>query len=118
MPLVFVLLGVGGGTSFMPLLTIGMADVPSTDAGLGSAIINVSMQIAGALGLAVFGTVASNRAGALLAQNHTLEGSLAGGYQVVYMLAAACVTAGLVLALSVLRPRRRTRASTAEARAA
>jgi EmrB/QacA subfamily drug resistance transporter len=118
MPVVFVLLGVGGGTSFAPLLTIGMADVPSADAGLGSAIINVSMQIAGALGLAVFGTVASNRAGALLAQGHTLEGSLAGGYQLVYVLAAACVMAGLGVALTVLRPRRPRQASAVEARAA
>ena len=39
----------------MPLLTIAMADVPAADAGLGSGIINVSQQVAGALGLAVLG---------------------------------------------------------------
>ena len=45
--------------SFMPLLTIAMADVPQRDAGLGSGIINVSQQVAGALGLAVLGTIAT-----------------------------------------------------------
>ena len=32
----FVLIGLGAGTSFMPLLTIAMADVPARDAGLAS----------------------------------------------------------------------------------
>jgi hypothetical protein len=34
-------LGLGIGSSFMPLLTIAMADVPAADAGLGSGITNV-----------------------------------------------------------------------------
>ena len=41
--------------------TIAMADVPAADAGLGSGIVNVSQQVAGALGLAVLGTIATNR---------------------------------------------------------
>ena len=49
----------------MPLLTIAMADVPAADAGLGSGIINVSQQVAGALGLAVLGTIATNHSKAL-----------------------------------------------------
>ena len=56
-----VLLGWGAGTSFMPLLAIAMEDVPNEDAGLGSGIVNVSMQMASAVGLALLGTIATNR---------------------------------------------------------
>src|SRR4029077_15156418 len=48
----FLLLGLGAGASFLPLLTIGMADAPKRDAGLSSGIINVSVQLFGAICLA------------------------------------------------------------------
>jgi uncharacterized membrane protein YfcA len=38
-----VLVGLGGGMSFLPLLTIAMSEVPPRDAGLGSAIVNISL---------------------------------------------------------------------------
>ena len=63
----------------MPLLTIAMADVPPADAGLASGIVNVSLQVAGALGLAVLGTVATSRSHALEAAHHGLASSLIGG---------------------------------------
>ena len=40
-------IGAGIGSAFLPLLTIAMAEVPPADAGLGSGITNVSMQVAG-----------------------------------------------------------------------
>ena len=48
-------LGLGAGASFLPLLTMGMADAPPRDAGLASGIINVSVQLFGAIGLATLG---------------------------------------------------------------
>ena len=42
----FLMLGVGAGASFMPLLQIGMSEIPNADAGLGSGIVNVSQQMA------------------------------------------------------------------------
>src|SRR5204862_940 len=47
----FLLLGLGAGSSFLPLLTVGMADAPPRDAGLASGIVNVSIQLFGAIGL-------------------------------------------------------------------
>src|ERR1019366_5789396 len=58
-------IGLGIGSAFMPLLSIAMAEVPAADAGLASGIVNVSLQVAGALGLAVLGTIATNRSHAL-----------------------------------------------------
>ncbi len=56
----FLLLGLGAGASFLPLLTIGRADAPPKDAGLASGIINVSVQLFGAIGLATLGTIATD----------------------------------------------------------
>ena len=53
----FMLIGVGAGLAFMPLLTIAMAHVPTADAGLASGIINTSLQMSAAIGVAVLGAV-------------------------------------------------------------
>jgi EmrB/QacA subfamily drug resistance transporter len=101
----FFAIGLGIGTSFMPLLTLAMADVPAADAGLGSGIVNVSMQVAGALGLAALGTIATNHTKALVASHHDLAGSLVSGYHLAFMVGAGAVVLAIVTALAVLRPR-------------
>jgi EmrB/QacA subfamily drug resistance transporter len=100
----FLALGLGAGASFLPLLTIGMADAPKRDAGLASGIINVSVQLFGAIGLAVLGTVATDHTKALSASGHTLASALTGGYHLAYIVAAVCVTLGIAAAFVVLRP--------------
>src|SRR6185437_5275265 len=55
----YILLGAGGGMSFMPLVTISMSEVPAADAGLASGFGNLTMQIGGAVGLAVVGTISA-----------------------------------------------------------
>ncbi|MGH2852865.1 MAG: MFS transporter [Solirubrobacteraceae bacterium] len=100
----FLALGLGAGASFLPLLTIGMADAPARDAGLASGIINVSVQLFGAIGLATLGTIATDHTKALSASGHSLTSALTGGYHLAYIVAAACVSAGILAALLVLRP--------------
>ncbi len=102
--LAFLTLGLGAGASFLPLLTIGMADAPPRDAGLASGIINVSVQLFGAIGLATLGTIATDHTKALSAEGHPLIGALTGGYHLAYIVAAACVTVGILAAVLVLRP--------------
>jgi MFS family permease len=104
----FFAIGLGIGSAFMPLLQIAMADVPMADAGLGSGITNVSQQVAGALGLAVLGTVATNHTKALVATHHGLADSLVSGYHFAFVIGAACVSAGILTAVTVLRSRRPT----------
>ena len=99
-------MGLGIGSAFMPLLTIAMADVPAADSGLGSGITNVSQQISGALGLAVLSTIAANRTKGLLSAHEGLTSSLIGGYHLAFIVGAATITAGIVLAFALLRPRR------------
>jgi EmrB/QacA subfamily drug resistance transporter len=97
-------IGLGIGSAFMPLLSIAMADVPAADAGLASGITNVSQQVAGALGLAVLGTVATNHSLALEAQHHSLAASLVGGYHLAFAIGVTSVAVGLLAALAILRP--------------
>ena len=95
------------GTAFMPLLTIAMADVPARDAGVASAMVNVSLYISGALGLAALGAIATDRTQTLTAQGLTPDHALVAGYQLAFVVAAACVLATVAVALVVLRAGRR-----------
>jgi EmrB/QacA subfamily drug resistance transporter len=103
----YTLFGIGAGTSFMPLITIAMSEVPAQDAGLASGIANVSMQISAAIGLAALGTISSGHSAALAAQGYELSSALTGGYQLSFGIAATCVAVGLLVVLVVLRPRGR-----------
>ena len=100
----FLALGLGAGASFLPLLTIGMADAPPQDAGLASGIINVSVQLFGAIGLATLGTIATDHTKALSTSGHSLASALTGGYHLAYVVAAICVAGGILAAFLVLRP--------------
>ena len=99
----YVLLGIGGGTSFLPLLSISMSEVPAADAGLASGFSNVVMQIGAAIGLAAFGAISTDHAKSLASQGERVLQALTGGYQLAFVLAAISVSAGLVVVLAVLR---------------
>jgi EmrB/QacA subfamily drug resistance transporter len=100
----FLALGLGAGASFLPLLTIGMSDAPERDAGLASGIINVSVQLFGAIGLAALGTIATDHTKALTASGQPLGSALTGGYHLAYVVAASCVVGGILAARLILRP--------------
>jgi MFS family permease len=104
----FTLLGVGAGLSFLPLTTIAMADVPIADAGLASGIVNASLQIAGAIGVAALGTVAAERTKVLtgLGQHHLQ--ALTGGFHLAWALGAGAVIIGALITIVWLRPPART----------
>jgi EmrB/QacA subfamily drug resistance transporter len=104
--LAFLLLGAGMGTASVPLLTIAMSEVPPADAGLASGIVNVSMQVAGAIGVAVLGTISADHTKALTATGSSLAGALTAGYHLAFVVAAGCVAAGMLVAVLLLRPRR------------
>jgi MFS family permease len=94
----FGLLGLGAGTSFMPLLTIALAEVPTEDAGLASGIVNASMQLSAALGLAVLGSISSERTASLVAKGASLNSALIDGFHLSFAVAGVCVGVGLLAA--------------------
>src|SRR3954447_2856390 len=99
----FGLLGLGMGLSFTPLLELSMADVPADDVGLASGIVQMSMQIAGAFGLAVLSTLATSHTKALLADGDTAQSAFSGGFSYASTIGAVAVAAGIVIALVTLR---------------
>jgi EmrB/QacA subfamily drug resistance transporter len=112
----FLLLGLGAGSAFLPLMTIAMADVPARDSGLASGIVNASLQIGAAIGIAALGTVAATRAQTLRAGGDGLAAALTGGYTLAWTIGALSVLVGGVAALAMLRtPRAPEPATVAEA---
>ena len=109
----YLLLGMGAGTAFLPLLTIAMSEVAQADAGLASGFSNVTMQVGGALGLAALGTISTDHARALFAEGDPLPAALTGGYQLGFVLAAVAVVAGLAVLLTVIRSSRPAQAPVA-----
>jgi EmrB/QacA subfamily drug resistance transporter len=99
----FALMGLGAGLALMPLLTVAMAYVPRADAGLASGIINTSLQMSTAIGVAVLGTISSSHTRTLLRQGSGQVASLLGGYQLAFEVGAGCIAAALVLAIVAVR---------------
>ena len=66
-------------------------------------MVNVSQQMAGAIGLAVLSTIAANRTKSLIASGHTAIHSLTLGYQLALYIAAGCVLLGLLVSPFLLR---------------
>jgi hypothetical protein len=87
----------------MPLITLAMSEVPTSDAGLASGLVNVSQQMSAALGIAVLGTLAASRTTNLLAGGDSSASALTGGYRLAFLIAAGCVAVGIVIAVTVLR---------------
>jgi sugar phosphate permease len=100
---VMILLGTGAGLVFPALTTISMSGVLPHEAGLASGVVNTSMQVGGAFGLAVLATLATDRTETLRAQGDPVASALTGGYQLAFLVAAGLVGAAILLATFVLR---------------
>ncbi|MDT4956596.1 MAG: hypothetical protein QOD31_395, partial [Pseudonocardiales bacterium] len=55
------------------------------------------------LGLAVLATVATSRTTQLVAEGHSMTSALTSGYHLAFWIAAGLMTAGLVVAATVLK---------------
>ena len=58
---VMILIGTGVGVSFPALITLAMSGATPEDAGLASGLVNTSLQVGAALGLAVLATLSATR---------------------------------------------------------
>lgn len=101
--LAFLLVGLGMGTLFTPLITIAVADVPKEDAGLASGVVNVVQQMAAALGVAILGSVSASRIKTLLTNGQPLHSAELSGYHLAFVIASIAVTSALLLTVVLLR---------------
>jgi EmrB/QacA subfamily drug resistance transporter len=98
-----VLIGLGAGLAFPSLMTLAMSGATPQDSGLASGLVNTSVQVGGAIGLAVLATLASERSDSALAQGETAASALNSGYHLAYLVGAALIGVALVVALRVFR---------------
>jgi EmrB/QacA subfamily drug resistance transporter len=99
-----ILLGLGAGMAFNPVLLAAMSDVESREAGLASGVVNTSFMMGGALGLAVLASLAASRTDALLADGESQAAALTGGYHVAFLAGALFAAAAAALG-ALLRAR-------------
>ena len=60
-----ILLGIGAGMAFNPVLLAAMSDVAPEQSGLASGVVNTAFMMGGALGLAVLASLAASRTDSL-----------------------------------------------------
>jgi EmrB/QacA subfamily drug resistance transporter len=98
-----ILLGLGAGMAFNPVLLAAMGDVDPAEAGLASGVVNTSFMMGGAVGLAVLASAAASRTSTLVDAGHDQVAALAGGYHLAFLLGAVFAAAAAVIGATLIR---------------
>ena len=101
---VMVLLGAGAGIAFPALMTLAMSDATPSDAGLASGLVNTTVQVGGAIGLAVLATLSATRSEHLVAGGDAPAEALTDGYHLAFLIGAALVVVALIVAADRAAP--------------
>lgn len=106
-----LLMGVGFGAAMPALMTLGMSAATAEDAGVTSGMFNTSMQVGGALGLAVLAALAADRTAGLRAAGAPEIEALTGGYHLGFLIAAGFAATAFIACFVVLPNPRRSQES-------
>jgi MFS family permease len=98
-----LLIGLGAGLGFPSLMTLAMSGATERDSGLASGLVNTSVQVGGAIGLAILATLATERTERLLAEGEPAAAALNSGYHLAYVIGAGMVLIAIAIAVSALR---------------
>jgi EmrB/QacA subfamily drug resistance transporter len=98
-----IMFGLGAGLAFPSLMTLAMSGADESDSGLASGLVNTSLQVGGAIGLAVLATVATERSDGLISDGGSTASALTSGYHLAFLVGAAMVLAAFGVALGTLR---------------
>lgn len=100
-------LSVGLGLVFLPTTLLAVAGSTRQDSGVAAAVLNVSQQVGGSVGLAVLGTLAAHVATGRLAgvrPTHEAVGrALTAGFASAYEVQVGVAVAAFVIAVAVIR---------------
>ena len=96
---VMLLLGTGAGTAMPALMTLSMSGATPEDSGLASGLVNTTVQVGGAIGLAVLATVASEHTAGLIAEGEAFADATVAGYHVAYVIGTELMLAAAAVAL-------------------
>jgi MFS family permease len=98
-----VLLGIGAGVAFNPMLLAAMNDVALEDAGLASGVVNTAFMMGGALGLAVLASVAAARTSQVAGDGAVEAVALNAGYRLAFLVGALFAAGTALLGWFALR---------------
>jgi len=98
-----ILLGIGAGMAFNPVLLAAMNDVEPTESGLASGLVNTSFMMGGALGLAILASIAASRTDSLRDSGDGALQALTGGYHLAFLVGAIFAIVAAVLGTTLLR---------------
>jgi len=98
-----LVLGIGGGITFNPILLAAMSGVQPSEAGLASGVVNTSFMFGGALGLAILASAAASRTDSLTSSGHGALSALNGGYHVAFLIGAAFALLAAAVAAALIR---------------
>jgi EmrB/QacA subfamily drug resistance transporter len=100
-----VIMSFGLGATFVGVTTAAQAGVPPDRAGLAAALINASTFLGGALGIAIFSSIATSRTTHLLAAGASQPEALTAGFQRALLACAVFVFAAALIALRATNSR-------------
>jgi EmrB/QacA subfamily drug resistance transporter len=114
----FAVFGVGIGLMNVPLTNAVLDGLPAEHAGIASALLNNSREVAGLLGITVIGAVLRAQQGVSLRAGATAPQAFLNGYHVGVWVTVGLLAAGVVLSYVTLRPRAVATAEVAQVREA
>ena len=104
-----VILSIGFGLVFFPTTLVAVSGAARTESGLASAVLNVSQQLGGSIGLAVLGTVAAsvtrNQLLHVKPTHELVSQAVTAGFTTAFGIGTIIALAGFVLAAAVIRVR-------------
>ena len=102
-----IVLGLGVGMTFAPAIATATAGVPDDDAGVGSAMVNTSQQIGGAIGTAVLSTIFTSALTRYMTSHppgpRAHPAAAIHGYTVAFSVACGLFLVGAVITATLLR---------------
>jgi len=98
-----ILLGLGAGMAFNPVLLAAMSDVKPDESGLASGLVNTSFMMGGALGLAVLASIAASKTTGLIASGIPQTQALTQGYQTAFLVGAVFASTAAFLGAKLLK---------------
>lgn len=100
-----ILLGIGAGIAFNPVLLAAMGDVEPHESGLASGVVNTAFMMGGALGLAVLVAVSDSRFASLTDAGESRVSALNGGLHAAFAVGAVFALAAAAIGGLFLRPK-------------
>ncbi len=98
-----ILVGVGSGIAFNPLLLAAVNDMDEDDSGLASSLINMSIVMGGALGLAILASSAKLFSEFSLTNGSSSKVALNAGYNFAFLIASILILIAVILSILFLK---------------